>query len=505
MSHAAFDNQKYLEAQRASILQRALQGEGRLYLEFGGKLMGDFHAARVLPGYDPDVKVRLLQSLAAEADIIVCIYAEDIERKRIRADFGITYDNAALKLIDDLHGVGVDVTAVVVTRYSGQPAVQAFKRRLEAHGIQVFLHGNLDGYPNQVERIASPEGLGSLRYVPVTRPLVVVTGPGPNSGKMGTCLSQIYHEFQQGRPARYAKFESFPVWNLPLSHPVNIAYESATADLLDSNAMDHFHFEAYGVAAVNYNRDLQTFPLLKALLERISGGKGGGYLSPTDMGVNCIASGIVDDVAVRKAAEMEIIRRYFQYVAAQEMGRAKEETVRRAEELVRQAGLTPTDRIVVGKARETAQRCESEGEGDGGIFCGAAIQLPDGFVATGMNSSLMHSAVAMILNAVRHLAGIPKDQHLLQPDILEKVARFKHGLGTSAKRSGLNLSEALIVLTVSCATSPLGQKALDCLAQLKGCDVHLSHTPGHGDEQGLRHLGCSYTYDPLAPTRKLFP
>lgn len=499
---ASFDNQKYLLSQRDSIMKRVSGGEGRVYLEFGGKLLGDFHAARVLPGYDPDVKVHLLKSLANEADIIVCIYAEDIQQKRMRADFGITYDNAALKLIDDLHAEGVEVTAVVITRFTGQPAVQAFKKRLERHGIQVFLHGNLEGYPNDVERIASPQGLGSLRYVPVTRPLVVVTGPGPNSGKMGTCLSQIYHEFQQGRRARYAKFESFPVWNLPLSHPVNIAYESATADLLDSNAIDHFHYETYGVPAVNYNRDLLTFPLLREILERISGGN--GYKSPTDMGVNRIADGIVDDAGVRKAANMEIIRRYFNYVSENKLGRATDETVRRAEELMRKAGLQPEDRPVVAAAHETARLCESEGEGDGGIFCGAAIQLPDGFIATGRNSSLMHSAVAMILNAAKHLANIPKEKYLLRPDILDKVSTFKHGLGANT-RTSLNLSEALIVLTVSSATDPDAQKALDTLAQLRNCDVHLSHTPGHGDEQGLRHLGCSYTYDPLAPTKKLFP
>ena len=499
---ASFDNQKYLLSQRDSIMKRVSGGEGRVYLEFGGKLLGDFHAARVLPGYDPDVKIHLLKSLANEADIIVCIYAEDIQQKRMRADFGITYDNAALKLIDDLHAEGVEVTAVVITRFTGQPAAQAFKKRLERHGIQVFLHGNLEGYPNDVERIASPQGLGSLRYVPVTRPLVVVTGPGPNSGKMGTCLSQIYHEFQQGRRARYAKFESFPVWNLPLSHPVNIAYESATADLLDSNAIDHFHYETYGVPAVNYNRDLLTFPLLREILERISGGN--GYMSPTDMGVNCIADGIVDDAGVRKAANMEIIRRYFNYVSENKLGRATDETVRRAEELMRKAGLQPEDRPVVAAAHETARLCESEGEGDGGIFCGAAIQLPDGFIATGRNSSLMHSAVAMILNAAKHLANIPKEKYLLRPDILDKVSTFKHGLGANT-RTSLNLSEALIVLTVSSATDPDAQKALDTLAQLRNCDVHLSHTPGHGDEQGLRHLGCSYTYDPLAPTKKLFP
>ncbi len=499
----AFDNQKYLDAQKASILQRVSSGEGRVYLEFGGKLMGDLHAARVLPGYNPDVKVQLLKSLSAEADIIVCIYAEDIERKRIRADFGITYDNAAMKLIDDLHCLGVDVTAVVITRYTGQPAVQAFKKRLERHGIQTFLHGNLDGYPNQIDRIASAEGLGSLRYVPVTRPLVVVTGPGPNSGKMATCLSQIYHEFQQGRKARYAKFESFPVWNLPLSHPVNIAYESATADLLDNNAMDHFHYEAYGVPAVNYNRDLQTFPLLRALLTRITGSEE-GYKSPTDMGVNCMAAGIVDDNVVRRAANMEIIRRYFKYVAENELGRCAEATVDRAEELVQKAGLQPTDRPVVSMARQTAKECELDGEGDDGIYCGAAIQLPDGFIATGKNSSLMHSAVAMVLNAAKHLAGIDSRKLLLRPDILSKVAVFKNGLH-STKRASLNLSEALIVLTVSSATDEDAQKALDALKKLNQCDVHLSHMPGHGDEQGLRYLGCSYTYDPLPPTKKLFP
>lgn len=500
---AAFDNQKYLDAQKQAIMKRVSAGEGRVYLEFGGKLIGDFHAARVLPGYDPDVKIRLLKSLAREADIIVCIHAEDIERKRIRADFGITYDNAALKLIDDLNAIGVKVTAVVITRFTGQPSALEFKKRLERHGIQAYLHGLLDGYPNDIDRIASPEGFGSLQYVPVTRPLVVVTGPGPSSGKMGTCLSQIYHEFQQGRFARYAKFETFPVWDLQLSHPVNIAYEAATADLMDSNAIDHFHYEAYGIPSVNYNRDLQTFPLLKAMLERIAGDTN-GYKSPTDMGVNCISSGIVDDGAVRKAAEMEIIRRYFKYDAEFQLGRSNEQTVQRAAEILRRANLQPTDRLVVSEARETAKQCEKIGEGDDGIFCGAAIQLHDGFIATGKNSSLMHSAVAMILNAAKHIAGIPQEKHLLRPDILDKVSTFKHGLGAT-QRTSLNLSEALIVLTVSSATDPDAQKALDALKELYNCDVHLSHSPGHGDEQGLRHLGCSYTYDPLAPTRKLFP
>lgn len=499
----AFDNEKYLLSQRAAILKRVNSGEGRLYLEFGGKLMGDFHAARVLPGFDPDVKLRLLQQLAPEADIIICIHAEDIQRKRVRADFGITYDNASLKLIDDLRARGIGVTAVVVTRFTGQPAAAAYKDRLERHHIPVFLHRSIDGYPNEIEHIASPEGFGANPYIPVTRPLVVVTAPGPNSGKMGICLSQIYHEFQHGTKARYAKFETFPVWNLPLNHPVNIAYESATADLHDNNALDNFHIDAYGVPAVNYNRDLQAFPLLKALLDRLTGGHA-GYQSPTDMGVNCIAAGIIDDEAVQEAARDEIVRRFFQYDADFNLGKIPESTVQRALELVQKAGMKTADRAVVAAARAEAHDCELKHKGDDGIYCGAAIRLPDGRIITGKNSNLMHSAAAMILNAAKHLAGIPVQQHLLMPDILESVAKFKHGLGTN-QRLGLNLSEAMTVLVVSAARDVYAKAAMDVLPQLNYCDVHLSHMPGHGDEVGLRHLGCSYTYDPVPPTRKLFP
>ena len=499
----AFSNEKYLEAQAAAIRTRSHSGEGRLYLEFGGKLIGDFHAARVLPGFDPDVKLRLLRQLATAADIIICIHAEDIERKRIRADFGITYDNAALKLIDDLRANGIEVTAIVITRFNGQPAAVAYKERLERHGLKVYLHQSIDGYPNKLDRIASPEGFGANPYIPVTQQLVVVTGPGPNSGKMATCLNQMYHEYQQGRAARYAKFETFPVWNLPLNHPVNIAYESATADLRDNNAIDNFHFDAYQIPAVNYNRDLQAFPLLRAMLTKISGSSA-GYQSPTEMGVNCIAAGIVDDAAVRKAAEMEIIRRYFQYDAEYHLGRASEATVLRADELIQKANLKTTDRPVVAAAREAVKRCEAEKKGDGGIYCGAAIQLDDGTIMTGVNSSLMHSSVAMILNAASYLAGIPRGQHLLLPDILESVASFKTGLGTSS-RTSINLSEALIILVASASRDLYAKRALDALTRLNHCDVHLSHLPGRGDEAGLRHLGISYTYDPLPPTRKLFP
>jgi len=498
-----FSNDLYLQAQTAAIRKRVEGGAGRLYLEFGGKLIGDFHAARVLPGFDPDVKLRLLQNLATDADLIICIHADDIERKRIRADFGITYDNAALKLIDDLRARGIEVTAVVITRFSGQPAAAEFKERLERHGMSVYLHRSIDGYPREADKIATEEGFGSNPYIQVTRPLVVVTAPGPNSGKLATCLNQMYHEHRRGNAARYAKFETFPVWNLPLEHPVNLAYESATADLKDNNALDNFHFAAYGIPAVNYNRDLQAFPLLRTLLNLITGTTA-GYQSPTDMGVNCIAAGIVDDAAVRAAAEGEIIRRYFQYDADFHLGHSSEETVRRALEVVQKAGLNTMDRKVVSAAREAARVCEAEQRGDGGIYCGAAIQLEDGTIITGKNSSLMHSAAAMILNAAKHLAKLPDGQHLLLPDIMESVASFKHGLGTRARVS-LNLSETLIMLVVSAARDIYAKRALDCLPLLNHCDVHLSHLPGHGDEVGLRHLGCSYTYDTLPPTKKLFP
>ncbi len=498
-----FSNDLYLQAQTAAIRKRVEGGAGRLYIEFGGKLLGDFHAARVLPGFDPNVKLRLLQNLATDADLIICIHADDIEHKRIRADFGITYDNAALKLIDDLRARGIEVTAVVITRYSGQPAAAEFKERLERHGMSVYLHRSIDGYPREADKIATEEGFGANPYIQVTRPLVVVTAPGPNSGKLATCLNQMYHEHRRGNAARYAKFETFPVWNLPLEHPVNLAYESATADLKDNNALDNFHFAAYGIPAVNYNRDLQAFPLLRTLLNLITGSTA-GYQSPTDMGVNCIASGIVDDAVVRAAAEGEIIRRYFQYDAEFHLGRCSEETVRRALEVVQKAGLNTMDRKVVSAAREAARVCEAQQRGDGGIYCGAAIQLEDGTIVTGKNSSLMHSAAAMILNAAKHLAKIPDGQHLLLPDIMESVSTFKHGLGTS-ERVSLNLSETLIMLVVSAARDIYAKRALDVLPLLNHCDVHLSHLPGHGDEVGLRHLGCSYTYDTLAPTKKLFP
>lgn len=498
----AFDNDKYLAEQKKAIIQRVGDSNRRLYLEFGGKLIGDYHAARVLPGFDPNVKIRLLQELSDQADIIVCIHAGDIERKKVRADLGITYDNDALRLIDDLRSRQVEVTAVVITRFNGQPEAISFQKRLEKHGIKVFQHREITDYPKNFDFIVSEDGFGANPYIPVTRPLVVVTGPGPNSGKMGTCLSQIYHEYELGRTAHYAKFETFPVWNLPLNHPVNIAYEAATADLQDANAIDSFHFEAYGRVAINYNRDLQAFPLLRAMLTRITGSDS-GYQSPTDMGVNCVAAGIIDDASVCEAARTEIARRYFQYNAQHQLGHADDVTMSRVEEIIRKANVNPNERDVVMAARSAATDCRAKGKGNLGVFCGAALRLHDGTIVTGKNSSLMHAASSMIINAVKILAAIPDSQHLLLPDILESVASFKDGLGAT-RHAGLDVSETLITLVVSASRDVYAQRALACLNALHQCDMHLTHIPSPGDEAGLRRLGCSYTYDPVVPSKNLF-
>lgn len=498
----AFDNERYLTAQKKAILERVNAARSRLYLEFGGKLIGDFHASRVLPGFDPNVKIRLLKELSDRADIIVCIHAGDIQKHKMRADLGITYDKDALRLIDDLRSRDVDVTAVVITRFNGEPEAVEFQKRLDRHGIKVFLHHIIKGYPADIDNVVSDSGFGSNPYVPVTRPLVVVTGPGPNSGKMGTCLSQMYHEYRMGDVARYAKFETFPVWNLPLSHPVNIAYEAATADLRDMNAMDSFHFEAYGKPAVNYNRDLQAFPLLRAVLQRISGSHF-WYKSPTDMGVNCVACGIVDAAAVCEAARLEIARRYFNCYADCRLGRGDEGVLERIREAAAKAGVVPESRQVVQAARRAAEDGRLKGKGSKGVYCGAAILLHDGRVITGKNSPLMHAASSMLINTLKALAGIPDEQHLLRPDILESVANFKDFLG-SVRSPGLDVSETLITLVVSANTDPGARRALDCINELQQCDIHLTHIPSPGDEAGLRRLGSPYTYDPVRPSKNLF-
>jgi uncharacterized protein (UPF0371 family) len=496
-----FDNALYLKEQTAAILERVSRFGNKLYLEFGGKLLFDYHAARVLPGFDPNVKMHLLQQLKDKADILLCIYAGDIERKKLRADFGITYDVDALKLIDDLRDWDIEVRAVVITRFDNQPGALIFKNKLERSGIRVYTHRATPGYPTNVDLIVSDSGYGANEHLETTQPLVVVTGPGPGSGKLATCLSQLYHDHQRGLQSGYAKFETFPIWNLPLKHPVNVAYEAATADLADFNLIDPWHLEAHGKTAVNYNRDVEIFPVLKRILERITGGDA-LYRSPTDMGVNRAGFAIVDDAVCCAAARQEVIRRYFRSACEHVMGFVSKETVERSQLIMEELGVSPADRRVVGAARQAAHQARAAGKGHKGTFVGAAIELPDGAIATGGNSPLMHAASSLVLNAIKVLAGIPDRLHLLSPAVIGSVTNLKKDILNSRSVS-LDLEEALIALSISAATNPTAQVAMDKLRDLRGCEVHLTHIPRPGDEAGLRRLGVNLTSEPNFSTRDL--
>lgn len=500
-SPAGFDNEKYLQAQTEAILERMNKFNGKLYLEFGGKLLYDLHAARVLPGFDPNVKMRLLQKLKDSANIILCIYAGDIERRKVRADFGITYDSDALKLIDDLKDRGINIHAVVITRFEHQAAAVVFKNKLERRGIPVYKHYPIPGYPSDIDRIISDEGYGKNDYIPTDKPLVVITGPGPCSGKLSTCLSQLYHDNRRGISAGYAKFETFPIWNIPLKHPVNIAYEAATVDIRDYNEIDPFHLEAYGKTTVNYNRDIEIFPILKKILEKITG-KEALYKSPTDMGVNMAGFGIVDDAVVSEASKQEIIRRHFRYKCEYVLGLADDESVKRTEMLLKELDLKPEDRAVVEHSRSTARAAQADGKGNEGIFCGAALQLKDGSIITGKNSPLMHAASSVILNAVKQLSGVPDCIHLLSPNITESITTLKKDI-LNKKTASLDLEETLIALGISATTNPTSQLAMQKLKELRGCEMHLTHIPTPGDEAGLRRLGINLTSDPNFPTKDL--
>ncbi|HCK99819.1 MAG TPA: hypothetical protein DHW42_06935 [Candidatus Marinimicrobia bacterium] len=497
-----FDNEKYLAEQNRAILERVEGQFKKLYLEFGGKLIYDYHAARVLPGFDPNVKIRLLQQLKDKVDVIFCIYAGDIERNKIRADFGISYDSATLKTIDDLKNQGISVNAVVITRYESQPAATTFKNKLERRGVRVFTHGLTRGYPTDVDLIVSEEGYGANPYIESEKPIVVVSGPGPNSGKLATCLSQLYHEYRHGVHASYAKFETFPIWNLPLKHPVNVAYEAATADLHDINMIDHFHLDAYGQISINYNRDIEAFPLLKRIIERITN-KPSFYKSPTDMGVNRAGFGIVDDDIVQEAARQEIIRRYFRYAVEYATGQVDIKTVERVNLLMEELNLAPTDRKVVIPAREAAREAMEQKKGNDNVFCGAAIELRDGTIITGKNSPLMHSVASMTLNAVKYLAKIPDNIHLLPPNIIDSLKHLKKNI-LKGKKISLDLEEILITLGISATTNPTAQITIEKLKGLSGCEVHTSHIPTPGDAAGLRKLGVNVTSDPKFSSSDLY-
>ena len=497
-----FDNGKYLEEQTAAILERVRRFDNKLYLEFGGKLLFDYHAARVLPGFDPNVKMRLLAQLKDKAEILLCIHAGAIERKKMRADFGITYDADAMKLIDDLRDWGIELRGAVVTRFDEQPGAVQFKNKLQRRGIPVYTHRSTKGYPADADRIVSSEGYGANPYIETEKPLVVVTGPGPGSGKLATCLSQLYHDHRHGIRSGYAKFETFPIWNLPLSHPVNVAYEAATADLHDVNMIDPFHLEACGQTATNYNRDIEAFPVLHKILKRITGGEP-VYRSPTEMGVNRATAGIVNDEAVQAASRSEVIRRYFRYASEYAMGLVEERTVQRVQRLLEVVRAKPEDRRVVVPAREAAVQAQQQGKGNEGVFCGAAIELPDGTIVTGKNSPLMHAASSVVINAVKRLARLPDSMHLLAPTIIECVAKVKKDI-LGQRTVSLDLEETLIALGVSITTNPTAQLCLDKLKDLRGCDVHITHIPTPGDEAGLRRLGVHLTSDPNFSTKNLF-
>ena len=457
-----FDNEKYLKMQSEHIRDRINQFDNKLYLEFGGKLFDDFHASRVLPGFAPDAKLRMLMQLSDQAEIVMAISASDIEKNKIRGDLGITYDSDVLRLIDEFRGRGLYVGSVVITQYSGQHSADAFKKRLQKLGIPVYIHYTIPGYPHNVPLIVSDEGYGKNEYIETTRPLVVVTAPGPGSGKMATCLSQLYHEHKRGVNAGYAKYETFPIWNLPLKHPVNLAYEAATADLNDVNMIDPFHLEAYGVTTVNYNRDVEIFPVLRAIFQQIFGES--PYKSPTDMGVNMAGNCIIDDEACREASRQEIIRRYYTAVDGIADGSRSETEAYKIELLMKQENIVAADRTTVSPALVRAEATGAPA---------AAMELPDGRVITGKTGDLLGSSAALLLNALKELSGIDHDVHVLSPESIAPIQTLKTKY-LGSKNPRLHTDEVLIALSATAAQSEDAQKALSCLPQLKGCQVHSS-------------------------------
>ncbi|MDD3117356.1 MAG: DUF1846 domain-containing protein [Lentisphaerae bacterium] len=503
MNKCGFDNEKYLEEQSAAILKRAELFGNKLYLEFGGKLAFDYHAARVLPGFDPNVKLKLLQRLKDNIDIVICIYSGDIERKKVRADFGIAYEVDTMRIIDNLRDCGINTKAVVITRYEDQPAVKAFMNKLTRRGITVYAHRAIQGYPTDLDTIISDEGYGANAYIESDKPIVIVTGPGPSSGKMGTCLSQVYHEYKRGVSAGYAKFETFPVWNLPLKHPVNLAYEAATADIGDVNMVDPFHLEAYNRTAVNYNRDIEIFPVVRRICAKIMGNEQ-LYKSPTDMGVNRVGFSITDNDIVKEASIQEIIRRYFRYQCEYSLGTTDQQTVDRVKLMLNELGATETDRSTVLPARQAAQDAAgTPGKGCNNFFCGAALELPDGTIITGKNSPLLHAAAGCVLNAIKCLAQLPDELPLISPNVIDSVAVLKKEF-LKSKRVSLDLDEALIALSVSVPANPVARMAIKQLSKLSNCEMHLTHLPTPGDEAGLRKLRVNLTSDPKFATRNLF-
>ena len=492
MFKKGFDNDKYIKMQSEHIRDRIAQFGGKLYLEFGGKLFDDYHAARVLPGFEPDSKIRMLIELKDQAEIVIAINAADIEKNKVRGDLGITYDVDVLRLIDAFRGFGLYVGSVVINRFSDQPAADVFKKRLESLGVKVYRHYSIPGYPSDIANIVSENGYGKNEYIETSRSLVIVTAPGPGSGKMATCLSQIYHDHMRGIKAGYAKFETFPIWNLALSHPVNIAYEAATADLNDVNMIDPYHLENYGVTTVNYNRDVEIFPVLSAMFKKISGEC--PYKSPTDMGVNMAGNCIFDDAAVREAANDEIIRRYYNALCNVRKGNSDGSEVQKIELLMNTAGISPDDRPVVAAANQKAAETEAPA---------AAIELPDGRIITGKTSNLLGATSAMLLNALKELGGIDDNVDLISHEVLKPVQSLKVDvLGNHNPR--LHTDELLVALSICSVSDATAKLAMEQVGKLKNCNVHSSVILSQVDLNVLKKLGLHVTCEPVYQTKKLF-
>ena len=492
MSKIGFDNQKYLTMQSEHIKERISQFGDKLYLEFGGKLFDDYHASRVLPGFAPDSKLQMLMQLSDQAEIVIVINAADIEKNKVRYDLGITYDVDVLRLIQSFRDKGLFVGSVVITQYSGQHAADTFKAKLEHMGIKVYRHYRIDGYPNNVKHIVSDDGFGKNDYIETSRPLVIVTAPGPGSGKMATCLSQLYHENKRNIKAGYAKFETFPIWNLPLKHPVNLAYEAATADLNDVNMIDPFHLEAYGVTTVNYNRDIEIFPVLRTIFERIYGEC--PYKSPTDMGVNMAGFSIVDDEVCREASRQEVIRRYFQAACRVRQGQNAQSEVDKIELLMRTLDIEPERRAVVPAAMAVAERTGKPA---------VAIELADGQLVTGRTTELFGAASAAVLNALKTIAGIDDAIKLIAPDVIASIQTLKTDYMKS-RNPRLHTDEMLVALAISAAGDPNAQKAMQALDKLKCCEVHSTVILSSVDDGVFKRLGMRLTCEPVYEKNSLY-
>ncbi len=484
MANIGFDNEKYIQMQSEHIRERISQFGGKLYLEFGGKLFDDFHASRVLPGFQPDSKLRMLLQLKDRAEIVIAISSSDIEKNKLRGDLGITYDLDVIRLIDCFRTIGLLVGSVVITQFTNQPSSVAFQQRLETLGIRVYRHYPIDGYPSDIAKIVSDDGYGKNEYIETSRELVIVTAPGPGSGKMATCLSQLYHDHKRGIQAGYAKFETFPIWNLPLQHPVNLAYEAATADLNDVNMIDPFHLEAYGETTVNYNRDVEIFPVVTAMFEKIVGKC--PYQSPTDMGVNMAGNCIVDDEIVSNSSRQEILRRYYTALCDRRKGLLGEDVILKLELLMKKAGVNAHDRAVIAPALQKAALTNSPA---------LAMELPDGTIVTGKTSELLGASSALLLNVLKTLAGIEDSVHLIAPTIIEPIQKLKvDHLGNRNPR--LHTDELLIALSICAATDPTANLAMEQLGRLRGCEAHSSVILSSIDEKIFRRLGINLTCEP---------